>query len=75
MGSTVQVGSPAHLDATGRPGVAADVRALEDQGRTAVLALRDGAPAGVLGIADRLRPDAKATLAALTELTGRTPPS
>ncbi|WP_253208628.1 heavy metal translocating P-type ATPase [Streptomyces sp. YPW6] len=73
VGSTVQVGSPAHLDATGRPGVAADVRALEDQGRTAVLALRDGAPAGVLGIADRLRPDAKATLAALTELTGRTP--
>ncbi len=74
-GSTVQVGSPAHLAPAGRLGVAADVRALEDQGRTAVLVLRDGAPVGVLGIADRLRPDAKATVAALTELTGRPPPS
>ncbi|WP_127468884.1 heavy metal translocating P-type ATPase [Streptomyces sp. B27] len=72
-GSTVQVGSPAHLAPAGRLGVAADVRALEDQGRTAVLVLRDGAPVGVLGIADRLRPDAKATVAALTELTGRPP--
>jgi len=72
-GSTVQVGSPAHLAPAGRLGVAADVRALEDEGRTAVLVLRDGAPAGVLGIADRLRPDAKATVAALTELTGRPP--
>ncbi|MFQ6856222.1 heavy metal translocating P-type ATPase [Streptomyces sp. 35M1] len=72
-GSTVQVGSPAHLAPAGRLGVAADVRALEDEGRTAVLVLRDGAPAGVLGIADRLRPDTKATVAALTELTGRPP--
>ncbi|TYR55585.1 heavy metal translocating P-type ATPase [Streptomyces parvus] len=72
-GSTVQVGSPAHLDPTDRLGAAGDVRALEGEGRTAVLVLRDGAPAGVLGIADRLRPDAKATVAALTELTGRAP--
>ncbi|MBT2380846.1 heavy metal translocating P-type ATPase [Streptomyces sp. ISL-111] len=72
-GSTVQVGSPAHLDPTGRLGVAGDVRALEGEGRTAVLVLRDGTPAGVLGIADRLRPDAKATVVALTELTGRPP--
>ncbi|WP_435239259.1 heavy metal translocating P-type ATPase [Streptomyces sp. YPW6] len=72
-GSTVQVGSPAHLAPAGRLGVTADVRALEDQGRTAVQVLRDGAPVGVLGIADRLRPDAKATVAALTELTGRPP--
>ncbi len=49
------------------------VQALEDQGRTAVLVLLDGAPAGVLGIADRLRPDAKNTVAALTNLTGRAP--
>lgn len=72
-GSTVQVGSPAHLAPTGRPGVDADIRALESEGRTAVLVLCDGAPVGVLGIADRLRPDARATVAALTELTGRTP--
>ncbi|ESU50738.1 ChaT5 protein [Streptomyces sp. HCCB10043] len=49
------------------------VRSLEDKGRTAVLVLRDGVPVGVLGIADRLRTDAKATVAALTELTGRPP--
>lgn len=49
------------------------VQALEDEGRTAVLVLRDGAPVGALGIADRLRPDAKATVAALTELTGQPP--
>lgn len=81
-GRTVRVGSPARLAAAGTgPGPAAGtgsdldeaVRSLEDGGRTAVLVLRDGAPVGVLGIADRLRPDARATVAALTELTGRTP--
>ncbi|MFH9292740.1 heavy metal translocating P-type ATPase [Streptomyces sp. NPDC017520] len=81
-GRTVRVGSPARLAADGPgsgsgPGPDPDldeaVRSLEDGGRTAVLVLRDGAPVGVLGIADRLRPDARATVAALTELTGRTP--
>ncbi|MFJ9885166.1 heavy metal translocating P-type ATPase [Streptomyces sp. NPDC091287] len=71
-GRTVRVGSPARL-AAGGPGLDETVRSLEDGGRTAVLVLLDGAPAGVLGIADRLRPDARATVAALTELTGRTP--
>lgn len=46
---------------------------LEDGGRTAVLVQRDGAPVGVLGIADRLRPDAATTVASLASLTGRTP--
>ncbi|MDT0443445.1 heavy metal translocating P-type ATPase [Streptomyces johnsoniae] len=50
--------------------VAAD---LEDGGRTAVLVLRDGGPVGVLGIADRLRPDAAVTVAALATLTGSPP--
>ncbi|MGW4233514.1 heavy metal translocating P-type ATPase [Streptomyces sp. NPDC004980] len=72
-GSTVQVGSPDRLLATGGPDVSGVVRTLEDKGRTAVLVLRDGGPVGVLGIADRLRPDAKATVAALRELTGRAP--
>ncbi|MEU4175882.1 heavy metal translocating P-type ATPase [Streptomyces sp. NPDC026589] len=73
-GRTVRVGSPARLAADGPgPGLDEAVRSLEDGGRTAVLVLRDGAPVGVLGIADRLRPDARATVAALTELTGRTP--
>ncbi|WP_097869300.1 heavy metal translocating P-type ATPase [Streptomyces sp. rh34] len=71
-GRTVQVGSPARL-AAGGPGLDEAVRSLEDGGRTAVLVLRDDTPVGVLGIADRLRPDARATVAALTELTGRTP--
>ncbi|WP_432014737.1 heavy metal translocating P-type ATPase [Streptomyces cucumeris] len=70
-GHTVQVGSPARLlpDGTGE----AVVRELEEAGRTAVAVLRDGVPVGVLGIADRLRPDAAATVAALTRLTGRAP--
>ncbi|WP_405392963.1 heavy metal translocating P-type ATPase [Streptomyces sp. NBC_01102] len=72
-GSTVQVGSPDRLLVTGGPDVSGVVRAIEDEGRTAVLVLRDGGPVGVLGIADRLRPDAKATVAALRELTGRAP--
>ncbi|MEU5704388.1 heavy metal translocating P-type ATPase [Streptomyces aurantiacus] len=46
---------------------------LEGGGRTAVLVLRDGVPVGLLGIADRLRSDAAATVAALTTLTGSTP--
>ncbi|MFD1829966.1 heavy metal translocating P-type ATPase [Streptomyces desertarenae] len=76
-GHTVQVGSPARLLPAGAD--RADSRArhlvrdLEDAGRTAVVVLRDGVPVGVLGIADRLRPDAAATVAALTELTGRPP--
>ncbi|MDT0382284.1 heavy metal translocating P-type ATPase [Streptomyces sp. DSM 42041] len=73
-GHTVQVGSPSRLlgDPAHQPHqkVAAD---LEDAGRTAVAVLQDGFTVGVLGIADRLRPDARATVAALTELTGHTP--
>ncbi|WP_329203239.1 heavy metal translocating P-type ATPase [Streptomyces sp. NBC_01435] len=76
-GHTVAVGAPVRLldgddgtDAAPAATVAAD---LEDGGRTAVLVLRDGVPVGVLGIADRLRPDATATVAALTTLTGSTP--
>ncbi|WTE31487.1 heavy metal translocating P-type ATPase [Streptomyces anulatus] len=72
-GHAVQIGSPARLLPEGSPELDVTVRSLEDGGRTAVLVLRDGAPVGVLGIADRLRPDARATVAALTELTGRTP--
>ncbi|MCX4579788.1 heavy metal translocating P-type ATPase [Streptomyces sp. NBC_01571] len=72
-GRTVQVGSPPRLTLTVGPDVTGLVQELEDEGRTAVVVLRDGAPVGVLGIADRLRPDAKATVAALAELTGRTP--
>ncbi|MET9448913.1 heavy metal translocating P-type ATPase [Streptomyces cinerochromogenes] len=71
-GRTVQVGSPARLSATTGPASAVVVE-LEDAGQTAVLVLRDDSPVGVIGIADRLRPDAAATVTALTELTGRSP--
>ncbi|MGW4226998.1 heavy metal translocating P-type ATPase [Streptomyces bauhiniae] len=67
-GRTVWVGSPAHL--AGHRGAAAH---LEEQGRTAVLVTVDGTPAGVLGIADRLREDAGAAVHALGQLTAHTP--
>jgi heavy metal translocating P-type ATPase len=84
-GRPVRVGSPALLAETTDPtGPTADVgdavrRALglagqlENVGRTAVVVLVDNAPAAVLGIADRLRPDARDTVAALTALTGNSP--
>jgi heavy metal translocating P-type ATPase len=52
---------------------AAIAEELESGGSTAVLVLRNGVPVGVLGIADRLRPDAAATVAALARLTHGTP--
>ncbi|MFD8014072.1 heavy metal translocating P-type ATPase [Streptomyces sp. NPDC058955] len=72
------VGADAGADAADRStgadsGHARVVRELEESGRTAVAVLRDGEPVGVLGVADRLRPDAAATVAALTRLTGRAP--
>jgi len=70
---TIQVGSPARLASAAGSEISGLVQALEDEGRTVVLVLRDSEPVGVLGIADRLRPDAKTTVAALTELTSRAP--
>lgn len=82
-GRTVAVGAPARLlDATdtdtGRTAAALEesgrtVAELEESGRTAVLVVVDGTPAGLLGIADRLRPDAAATVASLARLTGSAP--
>ncbi|WP_416071337.1 heavy metal translocating P-type ATPase [Streptomyces sp. ME02-8801-2C] len=76
-GRTVAVGAPDRL------GVAAGmsagsptwrlVRELEASGRTAILVVLDDVPAGVLGLADRPRPGAAATVASLTELTGTAP--
>ncbi|MEV8454627.1 heavy metal translocating P-type ATPase [Streptomyces sp. NPDC052095] len=73
-GHAVAVGAPARLlsGAAHRPH--RDVVAeLEEAGRTTAVVLRDGEPVGMLGIADRLRPDAAATVAELARLTGRTP--
>lgn len=46
---------------------------LQDGGRTAVVVTADGRPIGVLGIADRLRPDAATTVMSLGALTGTAP--
>ncbi|MFH9245400.1 heavy metal translocating P-type ATPase [Streptomyces lydicus] len=75
-GVRIAVGSPARLLPAGGPADArtgALVAELEESGHTAVLVLRDGVPAGVLGLADRLRPGAATTLASLRALTGRAP--
>ncbi|MFH8385034.1 heavy metal translocating P-type ATPase [Kitasatospora sp. NPDC018058] len=81
-GRIVAVGAPERLlGGTSRPeagggrsgAASAAVAELEERGRTAVLVEADGVPVGVLGIADRLRPDAAPTVSALTALTGRAP--
>ncbi|WP_030250800.1 heavy metal translocating P-type ATPase [Streptomyces sp. NRRL S-455] len=68
-GRTVAVGAPDRL----LDHAVATAAELEESGRTAVLVVVDGTPAGLLGIADRLRPDAAATVRALTTLTGTAP--
>ncbi|MFF1791974.1 heavy metal translocating P-type ATPase [Kitasatospora sp. NPDC058243] len=82
-GAVIAVGAPARLLAGAADAPSAEAEAeteatavaeeLERDGRTAVLVQRDGAPVGVLGIADRLRPDAAATVTALAALTGAAP--
>ncbi|MFD7590318.1 heavy metal translocating P-type ATPase [Kitasatospora sp. NPDC059811] len=86
-GAVIAVGAPARLlaGAADAPSTEAEAEAeatavavavaeeLERDGRTAVLVQRDGVPVGVLGIADRLRPDAAATVTALAALTGAAP--
>ncbi|MFF7769813.1 heavy metal translocating P-type ATPase [Streptomyces massasporeus] len=78
-GRTVAVGAPARLlDAAEGTAVKPEefgptAAELEESGRTAVLVVVDGTPAGLLGIADRLRPDAAATVASLARLTGSAP--
>ncbi|MGW1017023.1 heavy metal translocating P-type ATPase [Streptomyces niveus] len=74
-GDVVAVGAPSRL-LTGHQETspaAALASELEAGGRTAVLVQVNGVAAGALGIADRPRPDAAATVAALTKLTGTAP--
>ncbi|UQA97595.1 heavy metal translocating P-type ATPase [Streptomyces halobius] len=75
-GTRIAVGSPARLldGLTGQLTEGAEAAAvLESAGRTAVLVTVDGTPVGVLGIADRVRPDAVGTVRGLAALTGRPP--
>ncbi|AZQ32677.1 heavy metal translocating P-type ATPase [Streptomyces cyaneochromogenes] len=73
QGRTVEVGAPARLLDDPDGAVVEPAGELEASGRTAVLVVVDGTPAGLLAVADRLRPDAAATVAALTTLTGTAP--
>jgi P-type E1-E2 ATPase len=81
-GHRVAVGSPARLlptqvqewqtgHAVAQAG--AIVAELEAAGHTVVVVLVDDKPAGVLGLADQLRPAARETVHELTALTGITP--
>ncbi|MFD7280843.1 heavy metal translocating P-type ATPase [Streptomyces sp. NPDC059862] len=69
-GHKVSVGR-AEAVTQGEDGVEA-VTGRED-GATVVLVVRDGNPVGTLALTDRLRPEAAATTAALTALTGTAP--
>jgi cation-transporting P-type ATPase J len=71
-GRRVEVGSPRHL-MSAEASVAAAVTGLEEDGQTAAIMSVDGVPAAVLGVADRIRPAAAATVAAITTLTGTSP--
>ena len=74
-GHTVQVGSPRHLlpDADTSASMSAAVADLEAAGKTVVIVVADGAPAGILALADQLRPGAADTVAELAALTGTAP--
>jgi heavy metal translocating P-type ATPase len=64
-----------HVIAVGRAGAYDGGDAPQEQGagRTVVLVQRDGVPVGTIALADRTRPGAAATVAALTALTGAAP--
>ncbi|WP_051772356.1 heavy metal translocating P-type ATPase [Saccharothrix sp. NRRL B-16314] len=72
-GRLVEVGSPTALLTGDDDAVRDTVAELENTGHTAVVVRVDGRPAGVLGLADRLRADAADTVARLTALTGAPP--
>ncbi|NJC72440.1 heavy metal translocating P-type ATPase [Planosporangium thailandense] len=77
-GHRIQVGSPALLDEmpAGTPTLSetrAAVDTAQAAGRTAVVIAVDGTPAGVLALADRMRPAAATAVADLTRLTGASP--
>ena len=74
-GHSVEVGSLRHLmsDADTSIPMTAAVADLEAAGKTVVIVVVDDAPAGILALADQLRPGAADTVAELTALTGTAP--
>lgn len=69
-GSDVVIGSPAYINRLGvaLDGLAATVPRLQATGRTAVVVAVDGVVWGVLGLADVVRPQAKAAMADLHQV-------
>jgi P-type E1-E2 ATPase len=72
-GRAVAVGSPDTAALSGDPVVTALVEDEQTRGRTAVVVGLDGRPAGVLALADRVRPESAATVSALRAATGAEP--
>ncbi|WP_338666094.1 heavy metal translocating P-type ATPase [Pararoseomonas sp. SCSIO 73927] len=69
-GRRVSVGSPSHATEAGADlgGLVAAITRLENEGKTAIVVLADGAVAGVLALRDEPRGDAAAGVAALARL-------
>ncbi|MGP4088511.1 heavy metal translocating P-type ATPase, partial [Streptomyces sp. KR55] len=73
-GRKVSVGrAEALADPEDGASVGAEALTGREDGATVVLVVRDGIPVGTLALTDRLRPEAAATTAALTALTGTAP--
>ncbi|SFM65556.1 heavy metal-(Cd/Co/Hg/Pb/Zn)-translocating P-type ATPase [Pseudonocardia ammonioxydans] len=68
-GRAVQVGRPDPDAAPGEPATAL-VRGVQEGGRTAVVVVVDGEPAGVVGLSDEPRPGAAEALGGLRRLLG-----
>lgn len=74
-GSEVLVGTDALLDAAGielEPVLVESKRELEDQAKTVMWVARDGAAIGLIGVADRLKPDSVAAIGLLASMGFRT---
>jgi heavy metal translocating P-type ATPase len=78
-GHQIWIGSPkatavgADADGTLTDGLTAVITELEGEGQTAAVMAVDHEPVAVLGIADRIRPQAAGTVARITSLTGTAP--
>ncbi|MFD3459669.1 heavy metal translocating P-type ATPase [Nocardia fluminea] len=74
-GSLIEIVSPAALPGLSDRDAAwvGAVEELQTLGRTAVVVCCEQTPIAVLGISDQVRPEAAATVAAMTELTGAAP--
>jgi heavy metal translocating P-type ATPase len=74
-GHTVEVGSPLHLlpDSDTSVSMIAAVADREAAGKTVAVVVIDDAPAGILALADQLRPGAADTVAELTALISTAP--